>query len=164
MIRHHHSWAGEGLDAGLLGGSAVAIWFLIKDSLIGQPLRTPSILGQVLLDPQANPVVSPADFGAVVIYTVVHFVAFVLLGLLVSWLIRLAVVNPVVRFALLILFVAFEFAFYVLIQTVSDSVGRYFPLFWVLSGNLVAAGIMGAYFWRRHPALRRALGREALGA
>ena len=164
MIRHHHSWAGEGLDAGLLGGTAVAVWFLLKDVLIGQPLRTPSILGQVLMNSGQSPVVSPFDFGAVIIYTVVHFLTFVALGLLVSWLVRLAVLNPVARFALLILFVVFEFAFYVLIQTVSDSVGQFFPLFWVLSGNLLAAGIMGAYFWRRHPSLRRALGREPLGA
>lgn len=164
MIRHHHSWAGEGLDAGLLGGTAVAVWFLLKDVLGGQPLRTPSILGQMLLHPDQSPIVTPSDFGAVIIYTVVHFLAFVALGLLVSWLIRLAVLHPLARFALMILFVVFEFSFYVLIQTFSDSVGQFFPLFWVLSGNLVAAAVMGAYFWRRHPALGRALGREALGA
>lgn len=164
MIHHHHSWTGEGLDAGLLGGSAVAVWFLIKDTLGGQPLRTPSLLGQILLNPAQAPIISTSDFGAVVIYTAAHFLAFVLLGLLVSWLIRLAVIHPLARFALLVLGVVFEFSFVVVVQSFSESVGQYFPVFWVLSGNLLAAAVMGGYFWRRHPALRRALHREPLGA
>jgi len=164
MTHHHHSWTGEGLDAGLLGGSAVAVWFLIKDTLAGQPLRTPSLLGQILLSPSQAPIISPSDFGAIVIYTAAHFMAFVLLGLLVSWVIRLAVIHHVARFALLVLAVVFEFFFFVVIQSFSESVGQYFPAFWVLSGNLLAGVVMGGYFWRRHPSLRRALGRVPLGA
>lgn len=164
MIRHHHSWAGEGVDAGLLGGSAVAIWFLFKDLLAGRPLSTPSVLGQVFLFHPAQVVLWPPDFAAVIVYTVVHFAAFVALGLAASWLVRLASRFAVARFALVILGIAFEFFFVVLIQAVAGEAGQQFPLFWVLSGNLLAAALMGAYFWRKHPALRRALRREPLGA
>ncbi|HKV72999.1 MAG TPA: hypothetical protein VJN95_00650 [Gemmatimonadales bacterium] len=164
MIHHHHSWPGEGLDAGLLGGTTVAVWFLLKDLLAGHPLRTPSILGQLLLSPSRAPIIAPSDFGAVVVYTAAHFLAFVLFGLLASWLIRFGVLHSLARFAMLVLLVVFEFFFFVVTQSFSDSVGQFFPAFWVLSGNLLAAGVMGAYFWRRHPALRRAIGREPLGA
>jgi len=163
MLNHHHSLTGEGLDAGLLGGSAVALWFLLKDSLAGRPLLTPSLLGQLLILPGHAPTIWPADFGAVVTYTVVHFLAFVVFGLLASWLVRLADLHSMARFALVILFVVFEVAFYVLIQTIADSVGKYFPLFWVLTGNLLATAVMGRYFWQKHPALRRGLIREPLG-
>ena len=38
----------EAVYAGIFGGSAVAIFFLVTDILAGQPLFTPSLLGSVL--------------------------------------------------------------------------------------------------------------------
>ncbi len=38
------------------------------------------------------------------------------------------------------------------------------PLWLVLVANLLAAAVMGVYFWRKHPGRRRALAREPLGA
>jgi hypothetical protein len=162
-MTHHHSQFGEGVDAGFLGGVAVASWFFLRDLLAGHPLVTPSILGQVFLLGEEHPAMTPL-FGPIVMYTVVHFVAFALFGVLVAWLVRLAVNQPVFRFALVMLFVTFEVFFYVVIHAVSDAVGALFPFWLVASANLLAAAVMGAYFWRKHPALRRALKREPLGA
>jgi hypothetical protein len=159
-----HSIISEATDAGFLGGTAVAIWFLLRDFLSGHPLATPSMLGQVLLFGEENPTPSAPEFGAVVAYSAVHFIAFVLFAALVAWLVRLADDNGVFRFALLVLFVVFELFFYVLINVVSSQLGSFFPAFWVLSANLVAALVMGAYFWRKHPEIKRELDREPLGA
>jgi hypothetical protein len=35
----------DGLIAGLIGAALVAVWFLIYDAAIGQPFRTPALLG-----------------------------------------------------------------------------------------------------------------------
>ena len=164
MDGERHSLFGEGTDAGFLGGVAVAVWFLIRDLISGQPLATPSVLGQVLLFGEKSPVVDHPVFGAVVLYTGVHFIVFVLFGFFVAWLVRLADQLAVFRFALLVLFVVFEVFFYVLINFVSAEVSALFPLFWVLSANLLAALVMGFYFWRKHPELKQALEKEPLGA
>ncbi len=66
--------------------------------------------------------------------------------LAVALLMRLAVEQPAVRFALLVLFVTFEFCFYVLVNTVSEEVGALFPLWTVLAANLLATAAMAAYF------------------
>jgi len=161
---HKHSLLGEATDAGFLGASVVALWFLVHDSLRGRPLLTPSVLGQLFLLGNPHPVTTSIDFGAMVMYTVVHFIAFLLFGLLLAVLFRYCVQQPVVRFALLVLFVAFEFCFYVVINVVSAEVGSLFPLWTVAGANLFAALVMGAYFWLRYPELKQVLHDEPLGA
>ena len=42
MLDNSHSTMSEGTDAGIIGGLAVALWFLILDTLAGQPFQTPS--------------------------------------------------------------------------------------------------------------------------
>jgi hypothetical protein len=103
-------------------------------------------------------------FGAVVLYTAFHFIAFVLFAFLAAALVRLAVDQPAVRFALLVLFVAFEFCFYVVVNVVSQEVGGLFPLWTVMAANLLAALAMAIYFWRRYPELGGILKQEPLGA
>ena len=44
-----HSIAREGIIAGVLGATAVAVWFLGIDSLYATPLATPAALGRGLL-------------------------------------------------------------------------------------------------------------------
>src|SRR5919198_3069798 len=77
------SWGGvlrEGVVAGLIGAAVVALWFLAIDAIQGEPLRTPKLLGAALLR-QAAPT------AAVLSYTVVHGLAFVVVGMLGSLLI-----------------------------------------------------------------------------
>lgn len=164
MVSGQHSLLAEGTDAGLLGGSTVAVWFLIRDLLRGHPLATPSVLGQVLVFGEKNPVLQPLDFAAIILYTGAHFIVFVLFGLVVAWLVRLSARESVFRFALLVLFVTFEVAFYVLINAVSSEVGDMFPLWSVGCANLLAAAVMAYYFWRKYPEIKRALAEEPLGA
>ena len=163
-MHHRHSLLAEATDAGFLGGSVVAVWFLLRDILLGRPLLTPSVLGQFLLLGQRDLQTEEPVFAAVLLYTIVHFAAFLLFGFVLAWLFRLSVREPVFRFALLVLFVVFELFFYVVIRTFAGAVGELFPAFWVLSANLLAALVMGRYFWRKYPGLKRALRREPLGA
>ena len=163
MVHRHSVW-GEATDTGFLGGTAVAVLFLLRDLFHGKPLLTPSVLGQVLVFGASTPDTANIDFAAVILYTAVHFLAFLAFGFLVTMLVRIAARQPACLIALVILFVCFEVAFYVVLQTVADEVSRLFPLFWVLGANLLATAVMGVYLWKRYPELSRALKREPLGA
>ena len=92
----------------------------------------------------------------VIVYTLFHFVAFILAGLLVAVIVHFAEREPGVLAGAMMLFVAFEIGFYGLSSALSES-----PMFgalgWaqVATGNLVAAIVMGSYMWRTHPELGR---------
>jgi hypothetical protein len=158
-----HSIVTEDTDVGILGGLVVAVWFLALDLLAGMPLRTPSLLGQVVLfgDPTPAPEVI---FGAVLVYTAFHFFVFALLGMGLVALVHWGTENPVVRYALLPLFLVFEVMFYGLIEVLSERTDELFPFWTVVGANTLAAVCMGVFLWSRHPAFRRSIRETPLGA
>jgi hypothetical protein len=164
MAERSHSLGTEGLDVGIIGGLAVAIWFLILDTLRGHPLQTPSLLGQVVLWGDSTPQASGVVFGPFLLYTAFHFLVFALLGIGLVALVHWSVSNPIVRYALLPLFLAFEVIFYGLLEVLSERTNELFPFWAVVGANTLAALCMGIYLWRRHPALRRSIEETPLGA
>lgn len=163
MPDRSHSTIAEGLDVGIIGGLIVAVWFLLLDTAAGMPLRTPSLLGQVVLFGDPTPE-AQVVFGAVLLYTAVHFLVFALLGMGLVALVHWAIVNPIVRYALLPLFLVFEVMFYGLIEVLSERTNELFPFWTVVVANTLAALGMGAYLWLRHPAFRRSIEETPLGA
>ena len=105
----------EGTWIGLIGAGVVALWFLARDVAAGHPLRTPSILGQVLLMGKSSPNVDQLDFAGIILYTAAHVFVFLLFGMAVAHLIRWSVKNHFVRYALLQVFLAFELFFCVVL-------------------------------------------------
>lgn len=158
-----HSTLAEGTDVGVIGGLVVAVWFLALDLLAGIPLRTPSLLGQVVLFGDPTPQ-TEVIFGAVLVYTAFHFLVFALLGMGLVALVHWGIENPVVRYALLPLFLVFEVMFYGLIEVLSERTHELFPFWTVVGANTLAALCMGAYLWFRHPAFRRSIRDTPLGA
>ena len=156
-----HSIARDGIVAGILGATAVALWFLGLDILYRHPLATPEALGRGLMR-ILGPEVSDGTAVFVAVYTLFHYVAFIMVGLLVAVIVHFAEREPGVLAGAMMLFVAFEIGFYALSSALSAS-----PMFgalgWaqVATGNLVAAIVMGVYMWRTHPGLGRDL-RHAL--
>jgi len=163
MTRHHHSTFKEGLTAGLLGAAAVAFLFLIRDLTLGIPFLTPSVLGQVILEGARSPVTDRALTGPVLAYTGVHLVVFILFGLLLAAMARISTTQPAFRFAVVMLFILFEFFFTGVSLMFFEATNALFPLALVLFANLFAGATMGLYLWRHHPALRRAVQRDPLG-
>lgn len=147
----------EGIVAGLLGAATVAGWFLILDTVGGRPLLTPTILGTALfrggegLGAAAGP---PVSLEMVALYTWVHGLVFCVVGGVASRLLALAERRPNAGFGILILFVVLEFGFVAAAMLFAAPVLR--ALSWpaIVLGNLLAAFVMGVYFWRRHPGLR----------
>jgi hypothetical protein len=163
MARHHHSFARESFITGFLGAGAVAVWFLVGDLLKGRPLATPSVLGQVILFGKTNPVTEPIVWSAALSYTSLHLTAFLILGMLATWLVFQADRNALALFALFMLSVAFEVFFLGLVTMLSLGTVL-FPAWSVLGANALAIAAMAGYLIRRHPALRRRLAQAPLGA
>ncbi len=149
----------EGLIAGAIGATAVAIWFLMLDIIAGQPLQTPLVLGQALISVLGP----PPDGGTHLLdqptvqligYTIFHYVAFIAVGTLASYVLDWAREEPSVLLGFIILFVAFEIGFHGLVALLQQTtvLGT---LVWyqVMIGNLIAAALMGVYLWRAHPEL-----------
>lgn len=164
MLHHRHSLFREGVTAGFLGALVVAIWFFGVDLVHGHPLATPNVLGQVILFQNHDPSATIINPSAVAGYTVLHFTVFVAIGVVATALFHAAIHNPLARPALLMLFIAFEFFFAGMTLMFSAATREMFPLWSVLLANLLAAGVMGGYLWRNHPALQRAIAHLPLGA
>ncbi|HEY7482520.1 MAG TPA: hypothetical protein VH680_18545 [Gemmatimonadales bacterium] len=163
MAERSHSITSEGTDVGIIGGLAVAIWFLILDVIAGRPLMTPSLLGQVVLMGDSTPDTGNIVFGAILLYTAFHFVVFALIGMGLVALVHWGTENPIVRYALLPVFLAFEVIFYGLLEVLSERTGELFPFWAVVTANTLAAVSMGLYLWIRHPAFRRSIQETPLG-
>jgi len=146
----------EGIVGGLIGAAVIAVWFLILDSLNGRPLYTPTVLGTALFrrgEGLASLENLPVSMEMVLMYTWVHGLAFCVIGGVAARLLALAEKNLNLGFGIVIFFVVFEFGFIAAAFLFAEAVLR--ALAWpaVLSGNLLAAGAMALYFWRRHPNL-----------
>jgi hypothetical protein len=146
----------QGIVAGILGAATIALWFFLVDIVNGRPFYTPNVLGMALfrhgagLDP---PQALPINWEMVLVYTWVHGLVFCAVGGVAAKLLELAEHNVNIGFGILLLFVIFEFGFAGAAFVFAEPILR--ALTWpsVLIGNLLAAGAMAAYFWRRHPSM-----------
>ena len=148
----------EGVIAGLIGATTVAVWFLIVDALRGRAFLVPASLGHGFR--HAIGVAGTDSFVAnVVIYTFVHYAAFFAVGMLAAAILRRSDSQPAILAGAFLLFVIFEVGFLVLSAVLPESRALGLPSWTLVSvGNLLAAAAMGAYLWRAHPDLGRQLG------
>ena len=140
----------EGVMAGLIGAAIVALWFLAIDTIQGEPLRTPNLLGTAFLR-------QPEGAAAVLAYTVVHGLAFLAFGIAASLLVAAAEREPLFVFFLVIVFTAFEVASFGAIFIVAKWILDEVAGWTIFVANLLASGAMLAYFFRRHRTLARRL-------
>ncbi len=151
MLEQHRTLR-EGVVAGVLAATAVAVWFLVLDSVAGRPLATPAMLGASLATLVG---VTGLDAPAAILgYSLFHYAAFAVAGLIGAQVMHNAEEEPSVLIGFFILFVAFEIGWYGLsaILARAEAFGQ---LAWyqVFAANLVAAGTIGTYLFRRHPGL-----------
>jgi hypothetical protein len=154
---HHRSQAiTDGLMAGFIGAAMVALWFLLIDTLRGQPFQTPNLLGTALFrgvpEAAASP---PVDVGMVIAYTGIHFALFWVFGILVATLVIQYERTPDVGYLLYVVAIIFELCFLVVILGFAEPLLREIPWWSVLLGNLLALAGMAAYFAHEHPDLKK---------
>jgi hypothetical protein len=146
----------EGIRAGLAGAVTIAVWFGLLDLWRGHPLFTPTVLGSAIfrggagLDDPAN--LAPS-FEMVVSFTWVHMLVFLLVGMGAALLLERAERDSHAGFGILLLFFIFEAGFMAACMLFAEPVLQ--ALTWpaIAVGNLLAALVMGAIFWRAHPSL-----------
>ena len=147
----------EGLIAGVIGATSIAIWFLIVDTIAQRPFFTPALLGSGIVGVfEHGTNTAPASFAAsVIIYTLFHYAVFAIAGIIVSVVVGVAESTPSILGGFFILFIAFEIGIHGLAALLQEStILGALAWYQILIGNLLAAVFMGGYLWRRHPELR----------
>jgi hypothetical protein len=143
----------DSIYSGAVGGTAVALFFLVVDLLDGRPLFTPLMMGNAILYGAAVGDVAEVKFDPIAYFSLAHMAAFVGLGAAVTWLVHeveLHSKHPVL--VLFLLFVVIEVAFSLVAPLAIPGVIRELGIARVITANLLAAGSMAIYFVLRHRA------------
>ena len=147
----------DGLFTGMIGALAVALWFLVLDMIAGRPLYTPALLGTFLLhggEAARQPTIAPLEIAA---YTAFHFVAFILVGLVLSWMMTIFERFPIMFFVILVLFVCLQLAFFGLNVALGAQLMGQLSAWSVVVANILAATSMALYQWKRHPGVLKSV-------
>ncbi|HVN63627.1 MAG TPA: hypothetical protein VMT58_03235 [Candidatus Binataceae bacterium] len=147
----------DGAVAGIIGGVVVAAWFLIFDLIRGHALETPALLAALILHGGGAAVAERNIVTYALEYSVLHFAAFVAVGVAGGVLLEAAEREHALIFSLLIFFVGFEAFFIAVVLFLGHGAMAALPIWGVIAGNLLATVAMLAYFLGRHPLLARHL-------
>lgn len=147
----------EGIVAGLIGASVVAVWFLVFDTLRGQPFLTPGLLGAFVFYGVNTPIGLTPAFWPILGYTVLHGLAFIAFGIMAAAILAVSEREPSLFVAFVILFACFEVFFFGVLGALGQSIAGALVWWSVLIGNLLASVAMLWYLFRAHRTLPRTL-------
>lgn len=154
----------EGVSAGLIGAVVIALWFALLDAMRGEMFATPIMLGTALDSLFLGDASAPSPAAAFISYTLFHFLAFTVAGIIFSYVVNAAETTPSAFIGFAGLFVAFEVAWIGMTTVLSQSAFGNLSWLQVGAANLIAAAAMGYYMWRQHPALPKRIGAVLAGA
>jgi hypothetical protein len=140
----------EGSLVGITGAIVVALWFLVQDLAVGQPLRTPALLGAALFDGVRDPAVVSVTPRLVVGYTLVHLALYIAFGLAAAGLFALAELQPRVLFPMFMLVCCLTVGFLAMVTFIAQWLSDAHAPWAVLAGNVLGAAAMGAVLVPRH--------------
>jgi putative oxidoreductase len=150
-----HPLAREGVIAGVIGATVIAVWFFGVDLVFGRALFTPITLGRGMLSIFGPVPASQSTVVLVLAYTLFHYAAFMVLGMVAAMIVSVANREPSILMGFVVLFAAIEVGFYAFVGLLQQATPLG-SLAWynVMIGNLLAAVAMGVYLLRAHPVLR----------
>lgn len=137
--------------AGAIGGSIVALFFLLIDVFNGQPFFTPSLMGTVLFTGAAAESVNTVQLNMVSYYTLVHFLTFAILGAAVSIAVHeveLHYHHPFLVLATLL--VVFELGFILMANIFMYGVVEVIGVAPITIANMLAASAIGGFMFITH--------------
>jgi len=145
----------DGIIAGLIGAAIVAIWFLFMDTVTRLPLYTPTVLGEGLLLKEQSLASNAGELVSLkltVIYSGVHGLVFMVLGVIAAYLLLLPKRKLHLGIVLIALFAVLELGFvgtaFIVAKPVLNELA--WPI--ILTGNFLAAAGMASYLSLRRPA------------
>lgn len=137
----------HGVVGGLLAGASVALWFLVVDLVAGDPLSTPTALGRALFGVAENGGIS----GTVLLYTVLHFGTFGIVGALTATFLTAVGVSPRVGLGLFFGICVLTTIHYVGLLVTDERLLDVLPAGHVVGANLLAGVLLMTYLHRtRH--------------
>jgi hypothetical protein len=150
-----HSSVREGIIAGFIGATAIAVWFAIVDTVTGHPFLTPDLLGRGLISILGKPPSMPDTMMThVVSYTLFHYAAFALVGVIVAYVVHKSAETPAILAGFLVLFVMIQIGAYGLAGLFTESEFGNLAWYQIFIANLIATVTMGWFMWTRHPGLK----------
>ena len=154
----------RGLLSGFVGATTLAAWFLVLDSLAGEPFHTPAVMAQTFLGQGALEGVGLVHVG---LFTLLHYCVFLTMGVLAAWILTKLPAVPPLLLGSIVGFLLFDLVFYAAVLSAGPEVLT--DLGWprVLGGNLLAGlglattlyfmeerrGLTWVYALGRHPIL-----------
>jgi len=155
MPVREHNTIREGIYAGVLSATVIAVWLAVVDMIAHHPFFTPDVLGSGLIRFLGAPRMSDTVLLHVAFYTVFHYVSFAIIGVVVAWVVHQARRTPAILAGFLIMFVVVEFGFYGLAAMLSVNTllgeGAWLQ---IMVANLLASIVMFTFMWVRHPDLK----------
>jgi hypothetical protein len=152
----------EGVVVGLIGTATVALFYAVFDALAARGLLfTPNLLGRVVFDGLRDPsvLVGPVAMEptAIVLYSLLHLVTSLAIGLVVAWLVSQLEGPPAQARLAALLIIAGFFVTIFGIGLAMSPVKAVLPWWSVVVANVLAVVVGGAYVVRRHPGILRGL-------
>jgi hypothetical protein len=142
----------NGVLAGMLGATVVAVWFLLLDVITrGQPLYTPSLLGSVAFGGMDASEVTSLNGAAIFAYTGLHGVLFLIAGGLLAWMFTQFERNPQVGLVLLLMFITFEAIVWGVGVSIIPALAGVVGAWAILVANVSSAVAMFTFLLGRHP-------------
>src|SRR3954464_11466325 len=157
MAERPHNFLREGVITGFIGGTAIAIWFLIVDTISGHPFYTPIFLGKGVVSVLGKNMMGDTAFTHVVGYTLFHYAAFFIVGIVLTVIVHQAERTPGILAGLLVAFVIMTLGFYMIAAAFAHSALGNLAWPQIFIANLLASVLMLGYLWRGHPKLNRQL-------
>lgn len=148
---------GRGIVTGLIGAGTVALWFLLIDLVGGRPLFTPAALGSALFLGAGDEGAVQINAGTVAAYTFLHLAAFVVTGVVLTWLSERVEKTPEIWLLTLMALIVVEAGFVGVAAATAGWVVGALGVWTVVVANLLAVTAMGFWIWKTHPGLREKL-------
>jgi len=157
MAQRPHNFLREGVITGFIGATAIAIWFLIVDTIAGHPFSTPIFLGKGVVSVLGKNMMGDTAVTQVIGYTLFHYAAFLIVGIVLTVIVHQAERTPGILAGLLVGFVIMTLGFYMIAAAFAQSALGQMSWAQIFIANLLASSLMLWYLWRGHPRLERQL-------
>lgn len=159
MAERPHNFLREGVITGFIGATAIALWFLVVDTVTGHPFATPIFLGKGVVSVLGKSMNMMGDSAVeqVLAYTIFHYAAFLIVGIILTVIVHQAERTPGILAGLLVGIVIMTLGFYMIAAAFAQSALGQISWIQIFVANLLASGLMLGYLWRKHPRLERQL-------